>query len=149
MIWPALGLLAVLAAGAGCGKQTASGSAAAGPTGFQVLDTDSYNRRIDEALETGAEWPRSPLRTVLAMFGDDTDTRDVRIEESKNLTEGADRTAFVVEKDGILDDSIRGSWLEAELERQDDGTWRVTTARIAWRCWRAKDPEAWTAEPCP
>jgi hypothetical protein len=147
-------ILMVLLVGAGCAGTDDPAPAPEpvppdAPTAWRDLDPVDYNLLIDRAVAVEAAWPASPLRTVIEAFGDDRDQRSLRIEETKNSGEGATRAAFTVVRDGFLDDSVRGTWTEIELVRQADGTWRVAAARMAQRCWRAPDPAAWTADPCP
>lgn len=119
------------------------------PTQWNRLDLAPFNRQIDQAVAEGAGWTSSPLRTIIEIFGDDTDQRTLSIEEKKNSGEGANEVSFVIVRDGFLDDSIRGSWTEVVLKRGESRVWRVAEGRIAFRCRRAADPEAWTTEPCP
>lgn len=147
-------ILILLAVGAGCAgtddvTPLPGADGAAVPTEWRDLDPVDYNLMIERAVTAGADWPGSPLRTVIEVFGDDQDQRSLRIEETRNSGEGATRAVFTVVRDGFLDDSVRGTWTEIELAREPDGSWRVTAGRIAQRCWRAPDPEAWTAGPCP
>lgn len=117
------------------------------PKEWATLDVAPLNAKA-AAAATGAEWTRSPLRLALGLFGDDTEARLLKCEVRRAGGE-AGATTVVLIQDGLLDDSVRSSWIEVECRRLDDGSWRLTAARSAQRCLRAKDPGKWVATPCP
>ena len=117
------------------------------PKEWATMDVAPLNAKA-AAAAAGAEWTRSPLRLALGLFGDDEDARFLKCEVRRAAGE-AGTTKVVLVWDGLLDDSVRSSWVEAECRRLDDGTWRLATARSAQRCLRAEDPEKWMAAPCP
>jgi hypothetical protein len=77
---------------------------------WEAVETMSMNARVDDAVAAGEAWPRSPLAATIELLGGDVDARILRIDESKNRTEGADTTVVVIIRDGFLDDSVRGDW---------------------------------------
>lgn len=119
------------------------------PTSWATLDAEPLNERVDEAVARQKPWPRSPLLVTLHLIGGDEDTRELVLKEVKNRGEGADSTKVVCIGEGLLDDSVRGVWYEFQLERLPDGTWRVSEAKAAYRCWRSSDTDVYSARPCP
>jgi hypothetical protein len=119
------------------------------PESWSNLDPDALNAQIELATEADESWVFSPLLITLHLFGHDQDTRSLVLKEQKNRGECADATTVLYIRDGFLDDSVRGEWREIKYHRQPDGTWRVEQARVAYRCWRAPDPKAYRAGPCP
>jgi hypothetical protein len=103
---------------------------------YELVDIGGLNERIEAGIESGADWPTSPLAATIELLGGDTDTRRLSVTERKNRGEGADTTVVVIVRDGFLDDSIRGDWHRIVYVRQPDMTWRVREARRAFRCWR-------------
>ncbi len=115
----------------------------------EPVDVAPLNERVSAALLTAGTWPRSPLRMTLELFGDDVETRSVRIQEEKNRGEGADTTTVTLIRDGFMNDSVRGSWERIVYRRMSDGSWRVIEARRATRCWRGDRLDTYGATPCP
>ena len=116
------------------------------PKEWATVEIAPFNAKAEAAA--GAAWTRSPLHLALGLFGDDADARLLQCEVRRAGGEGGTTTVVLI-RDGLLDDSLRGSWIELECRRLDDGTWRLAGARSAQRCWRAKDPTKWMAVPCP
>ena len=119
------------------------------PASWADLEVADLNARIDEAVAASLDWPDSPLQVTLQLFGSDNGVRQIALEEVKNKTEGADVTIVVYIRDGFLDDSVRGDWHEIHYRRLDDGTWRVSKARVAYRCMRGENTGEYQAVPCP
>jgi len=142
-----LGLLIIVAGCAQAGSQPEFVHTP--PESWTKLDLVKINGRLDMAVLSEEEWPSSPLQSTLQLFGDDSDTQAMVIEEMKNRVEGADSATVVMIRDGFLDDSVRGDWHEVVFERQPDGTWRVAEARVAYRCRRGENTSEYQGEPCP
>jgi len=142
-----LGLLIILAGCAQAGSRPEF--ARTPPESWAELDLGELNGRLEKAVLSGEEWPFSPLQSSLQLFGGDTDAQAVVIEEMKNRVEGADSATVVMIRDGFLDDSVRGDWHEVVFGRQADGTWRVTEARVAYRCRRGDNTSVYQGELCP
>ncbi len=119
------------------------------PASWATLDAAPLNKRVEEAVARQEPWPRSPLLVTLHLVGGDEDTRELVLKEIKNRGEGADSSKVVCIRDGLLDDSVRGDWHEFHLKRLPDGTWRVSEAKAAFRCWRSSDSDVYEARPCP
>lgn len=119
------------------------------PESWAELDLANINSRMDMAVLSGEAWPSSPLQSTLQLFGDDSDAQAVVVEEMKNHVEGADSATVVMIRDGFLDDSVRGDWHEVFFKRQKDGTWRVTEARVAFRCRRGENTSKYQGDLCP
>ena len=126
-----------------------SGQVQSTPDSWVTLDANLLNVRIEKAIAAEESWPQSPLLVTFYLVGGDEDTRSLILEEIKNRGEGADATKVVCLRDGLLDDSVRGDWHEINLRRFPDGTWRVSDARVAYRCWRSGDSDVYQERPCP
>jgi len=114
-----------------------------------ALDVGEPNSRIAAATAAGAAWVESPLDIAVRVIRGDAGTRELRLHEVKNRTEGADAAVIEITADGYLDDSVRGAWHRLALHRRDDGTWRLTSHEIAYRCRRGHHLDAYSAELCP
>ena len=141
-----LGILFLAACSASEGDL--SGYLQSTPESWLALDAEDLNARIEEAVAAKETWAQSPLMVTINLFGDDRDTRSATLKEVKNRGEGADATSIVYIRDGFLEDSVRGDWHQVELHRVPDGTWRVSKARVAYRCWRAEDTEVYRGQLC-
>lgn len=116
---------------------------------WDTLEVTPINQLIEEAVASDAEWPTSPLRITVELFGGDNDTRVLSLMEEKNRGEGDDTTIVVMIRDGFLDDSVRGDWHRIIYERHIDSTWRVAEVRRAFRCWRGHHLDAFSSQLCP
>ena len=119
------------------------------PESWAAVDIDKLNMRVDEAIIADDLWPNSPLMLMLYLFGGDEDAQSVILEETKNRAEGADVATISYIRDGLIDDSVRADWHEVELRLQPDGTWRISKARVAYRCWRGDNTDAFMKNLCP
>jgi hypothetical protein len=116
---------------------------------WESLDVTEFNRRILNAVVEGKSYPSSPLLTTIELLGDDNGIRILRIDETRNRTEGADMTLVVMVRDGFLDDSVRGDWHRIEYRLQPDRSWRVYSIWRAFRCYRGHHLESYSAKWCP
>ncbi len=142
-----LGLLIIFAGCAQAGSRPEF--ARTPPESWAELDLAVLNGQLEKAVLSGEEWPSSPLQSTLQLFGDDTGAQAVVVEEMKNRVEGADSVSVVMIRDGFLDDSVRGDWHEVVFGRQTDGTWKVTEARVAYRCRRGEKTSVYQGGLCP
>jgi hypothetical protein len=139
------GVLLVLLLAAGCGKgdddddeQAPSGQSQTMPrvpepeNGTGALPVGDFNDFLEEAQPPFAT---SALRTAIefAHAGEgQAATTSVLAAEGP---EGAgDQASVTVTRDGIADDSVRAVRYVIELERGDDGTWRLRSAQRLQRC---------------
>jgi len=108
---------------------------------FILEDLQDINAAIEKAAGAGEDWVVDPVRIAMNVVEQDPDAVEER--HYLNLTfegEGERPTAcrVTVVTDGYLDDSMRGEWCRFAMERAEDGTWRVTEFRHAWRCYRGR-----------
>lgn len=133
---------------AGCGDGGAR------PTGWNGTPERSADGRVqigafnDFLAGDGSEFAGSPVAAV---------TEFLRLDESS-----AARTTIVATSpgevrnfsevlatlDGLLDDSIRAMRYTVELQRDEDGTWRLRAADWAQRCHEGRGHAAFSPDPC-
>ena len=103
-----------------------------------VEQFDDYAESVDEP------WEREP-RELARVY-----TRADELDGALRVTElRTDRDATVaVEVDRLADDSIRTLRFDLELERRDDGTWRLASARWRQRCQRGRGHQDLSPELC-
>ncbi|RLA09884.1 MAG: hypothetical protein DRQ60_03175 [Gammaproteobacteria bacterium] len=119
------------------------------PQSWATLDVKELNEQVAAGVVAKEAWPRSPLQLVLHLFGGDVEVQSLSLKEMKNRSEGADATKIVWIRGGFLDDSVSGDWHEVDLRRLADGSWRINSARIAYRCRRATNPDEYQNKLCP
>lgn len=119
------------------------------PESWKQLEVRPLNNLIEEAVAARSDWPISPLEIAIRLTGGDAEVRELVIWEKKNRGEGADQVTVACVRDGLLDDSVRGVWHEIVLLHQPDSTWRVGSAKAAYRCWRSSDSVAFGDFDCP
>lgn len=118
------------------------------PESWEVLDVGELNARIPEAVGAGDSCAYSPFRLMLHLVGG-FDGSSMVAEITSNGGECPDEMTIVWIRDGFLDDSVRGDWHEFKFTKLDDNTWRVTEARVAYRCWRLGNSMKYRAGLCP
>ncbi|MFH1279961.1 MAG: hypothetical protein ABIK65_16480 [Candidatus Eisenbacteria bacterium] len=117
---------------------------------YRLSGTDRYNAGIDAAIAEEKHWPRSPLRTVSQYFGGPEEAPRITFRKTSGPGEFPDRCTVTVTEEGLLDDSVAGTWHEFHLVRTAEGYWRVREIRTADRCARGDyQRDAYGEKPCP
>jgi len=131
-----------------------SGSAClAGPLDVKVvssreLDVSSFNKVIEGAIKQGLEWPHDAVRTAVNVLCNGGQAKEVAVLFEANRVENPDTAVVIIARDGFADDSIRGDWYKVTLYRKNDCTWRFENVQRAFRCYRKKSTDCYSAEPC-
>jgi hypothetical protein len=116
---------------------------------FETVKVDSLNDRIGAAVRAGEAWTKDPIRVVLEVYGASAqDVRALDLRYEANRGEQPDSAVVTLVTDGLLSDSVRGSWVWIRLARQQDDTWRLVELRRAWRCWRGHHQGSFSKQPC-
>ncbi|MFT4667079.1 MAG: hypothetical protein ACI8YQ_003112 [Polaribacter sp.] len=112
------------------------------------LAFDEFNSKIKKAKEANEEWVASPLSVMLNFTGADVDS-NVKSVRSKKIGPGENiqDVMVTVEEDGIMDDSVSGTITILRMKKVD-GTWQVYKATQAWKCWKGRGHETYSALPC-
>lgn len=58
-------------------------------------------------------------------------------------------SVVTITNNGMADDSVSAQRYRLEFEQIDDRRWQIVWAGSQQRCWRADDPQEWTAQLCP
>ncbi|HEX2089810.1 MAG TPA: hypothetical protein VHI54_07795 [Actinomycetota bacterium] len=117
--------------------------------GLGEISITEFNDFIQEA---NPPWDTSPLRSAVEfVYGGPPQealpfTTTVTQETSPEI--GTEATVTITEE-GLLDDAIAAVRFQLEFQREDDGTWRLTSAFKDQRCARGPQTEEFTVEPCP
>ncbi len=119
------------------------------PSSWLELNIEQLNAKIEKVLAENQQWPLSPLEITTNLFGGDQETAEVSIQEKKESGENPSNASIVYIRDGFLDDSVRGDWYEISFKRKADGSWRINSARAAYRCWRGGNVDTYQGEFCP
>ena len=150
-------LALVLAAGCGYGvddgeEQESRPQAQAVPRvpepvdGTGSLPVDEFNDFVDEARPAFAA---SALRTAIefahAGEGQAATTSVVAFEGPEGA---ADEASVTVTRDGLADDSTRALRYRIVLERADDESWRLRSARRTQRCQPGRGSQAFSTKLC-
>lgn len=119
-----------------------AGSAAcvrAGSTSAPNIDIASLNKRIEHAVSADSNWPKTPGGLAGKLFG----LRAMVLpREALRLGQRvAPTTSNIVFPGSHLGESVADSWLEADILKTADGTWRVQSISI---CEEARAAEAET-----
>jgi len=104
---------------------------------WDTLEVDEFNSKISEAADSGETWAQDPIDVVEEfIWGRIGGARYTRLEKQDNRVEWPDSTVITLIREGWADDSVRGDWHRITLYRLPDGTWRLSEARQAYRCYR-------------
>ena len=100
-------------------------------------------------MDSGKTWTQDPIQVVeqfiWATIGGASYTR---LEKQDEPGEWPDSTVITLIRDGWKDDSIRGDWHRISLYRLPDGTWRLSEALRAFRCYRGHQQGAYGKRLC-
>ena len=109
-------------------------------------DYAEFNATIARAVANGEPWPQDPVAVARRFAG--WGVERLAIWTIEGAGERPSRYEIRAIADGFHDDSVRGERLEISLERSADETWRITAARVSWRCWPDRGHESFAIEPC-
>lgn len=105
-----------------------------------------FNGAMAKAAAAGETWTRDPA-IVARRFGEfGTERSGVLV--LKGSGEHSSRYDIIAVADGFTDDSVRGRRLDIKLESNGDESWRVTEARVSWRCWPERGHQTFGTEAC-
>jgi hypothetical protein len=154
----ALLLLLALVLGAGCGYGDDGEEQDPAPQAQPVpgvpepgdetgsLSVDEFNDFLEEARPTFAT---SALRTAIEFAhvgeGQTATTSVVAFEGPEG---GADEASVTVTREGLADDSTRALQYELVLERADDESWRLRSARRTQRCQPGRGSQEFSTKLC-
>jgi hypothetical protein len=113
------------------------------------LEVDEFNSTVEAAVDSGQTWPKDPIDVVdRFIWGPIGGANYTRLEKQDNRVEAPDSTVITLIRDRWADDSIRGDWHRISLYRLPDGTWRLSEARRAFRCYRGHQQGAYGERLC-
>lgn len=115
---------------------------------MQKIEVGEYNLKIENAFEANEPWVKMPTQIVARMLGEFSEIRSRTIEMTAPTADGADSLSVTVIDDGFLDDSVRGEKYQFELERNEQGVWKFTSASKAWRCWQGRGHQDFSTVNC-
>jgi hypothetical protein len=117
---------------------------------YQVQDAASFNASVRSAHQTAdGGWTTTPCGVVSRYVGDVTvETRSAIVEVNRPSAETHDRVIVMVTREGLLDDSVRGTKDRLELVRDPAGYWTIAVALRAWACQPGRGHAEYLSEPC-
>ena len=115
---------------------------------WAMLEVDEFNAKVDAAVDSGETWPEDPIEVVEQFIWGRIGAYYTRLEKQDNRVEGADSTVITLIRDRHADDSVRGDWHRIALNRLQDGTWRLSEARRAFRCYRGHQQDTYGERLC-
>jgi hypothetical protein len=97
-----------------------------------ALPVEQFNDFVEEARPAFAV---SALRTAIEFaHADQGQAATTSVLASEGPEGGANEASVTVTRDGLADDSVRAVRYVIELERGDNGTWRLRSAQRVQRC---------------
>jgi hypothetical protein len=146
-----LGLLTLALVLAGC-----SGSSSGVQSGAELLSVsvtasepraaEEFNHTVAQAGAAGETWPGDPGMVVRRFAELGSERSSVTVLSGSG--EHSSRYEVIAISDGFTDDSVRGRRYDLKLERNPVGSWRITEARVSWRCWPGRGHDTFGTEPC-
>ena len=116
---------------------------------WETLEVDEFNTTISEAVDSGKTWTEEPIDVVEQfIWGKIGGARYTWLEKQDNRVEWPDSTVITLTREGYADDSVRGDWHRVTLYRLPDGTWRLSEARRAFRCYRSHQRDSYGERLC-
>ncbi len=112
------------------------------------LDISEANQMISDAENNGESWVKSAMQIATRIAGEFTEARTRKMYFEAMSPEDSDSITLTIVDDGLLDDSSKGEKRVYKLERDENGVWRVSSAKKAWACWPGRGHEDFSAVPC-
>ena len=116
---------------------------------YRVQDVASFNLSVRSAHQSAdGGWTATPLGVVSRYLGDvSSETRSAIVEVVRPSAEAHDRILVMVTREGLLDDSVRGTKDRLELVRDPAGFWSIAAALRAWAYQPSRGRAEYHSEP--
>lgn len=111
------------------------------------INPQRLNTKIKQAYQSGQSWVNKPRLYIFNLFYFD-ELKGFSYDYSVDNTENPQNIIIRVERDGFLDDSLRGDLQHLELQKNKEGEWSILSLKKAHRCWRS-EVRTFTTEACP
>jgi hypothetical protein len=117
---------------------------------YRVQDAAAFNLSVRSTHQSAdGGWTATPLGVVSRYLGDvSSETRSAIVEIVRPSAEAHDRILAMVTREGLLDDSVRGTKDRLELVRDPAGFWSIAAALRAWACQPGRGRPEYHSEPC-
>jgi hypothetical protein len=140
-------LVVALLALAGCGSSSGPKAEWSGPAPATADGTLTVGDFNDFLAGDGQSFAVSPVLAATEFLRlDQVDAGKTTIV-STAPGEVRDQATVVVTLDQLLDDSVRATRYEMELDRPDSD-WRLSSANLAYRCRPGRGHAAFSTQPC-
>ncbi len=139
-------VVAVLAL-AGCGSSSGPKAGWSGPAPASADGTLAVGDFNNFLAGDGQAFAASPVMAATEFLRlDQVDAGKTTIV-STTPGEVRDQASVVVTLDGLLDDSVRATRYEMELDRPNSD-WRLSSAKLAYRCQPGRGHAGFSTQPC-
>ena len=118
------------------------------PARYKKLDTKRFNRKIRDAARNKEFWVKMPTLVASNFVGKFSETKRRTIQIVSPTIESARRLDIIVIDDGLADDSVRSEKYKLELVTSRAGIWYIISAEKAWRCYKGRGHQDYSAAPC-
>jgi hypothetical protein len=117
---------------------------------YRVQDAAAFNLSVRSAHQTAdGGWTTTPLGVISRYLGDvASETHSAIVEVVRPSAEAQDRVLVMVTREGLLDDSVRGTKDRLELVRDPAGFWSIASALRAWTCRPGRGHAEYLADSC-
>ncbi len=113
-----------------------------------VLPIDDYNQSIEKALSMRMPWVYSPISIALRVAGQQMISPEVNlVAKSLSGNELITHAVVIIEKKGLLDDSLADEYYRVEL-KLGGSIWQVSQVSKAWKCRENRGHQEISAKPC-
>ena len=113
---------------------------------WRVLPVTRFSNIVNSARADNKTWINSPSLFAFNLLNL-SEIKHYRIDSSLDNSESATQGTLLVERDGFVDDSVRGDVHSFKLKKIG-GQWQVVQVKHAVRCWRIKQ-DRYANQTCP
>ena len=144
--WALTAVVAFLLAGCGSdGGEPTRWEGPPRPSATGRVEVSSFNDLVARERPASAQSPLLAAAEFLRLDRSDAGTTSL---VSQLGGEGNGPAAVVATLDRLPDDSVRAQRYVLQLDRQEDGTWRLRSAIWGQRCWPGRGHQGFSAAPC-
>lgn len=111
------------------------------------VNISSLNKIVSEISPTSGSWVLDPVRVALE-FLHSMGAKHVLIRRCDDQGESARKTTITIVEDGYMDSSLRGTWCEFKLSKDESGRWIINEGREAYRCRRNHHQDSYSMNRC-
>lgn len=115
--------------------------------GYENIEHGNFNKIVLSASANGEEWTADPVLVSLKFIGA-YEGMIQTIERTYDNPESPKTARVIITNEKLLDDSVMGVRHKLVLNKGENRSWVIGSARKAIKCWKGRGHADYSKEPC-